>query len=130
MKINKVLFAAVAAVACAGAAMARPCGPRGGFHGGFHGGVVHHGGYHHHGGWGRGWGWGLGGFAAGYATASLWNRGYYSPYYYGSPYYAAPTYVAPAVQTVVTPPVTYATPAVQTVVAPATYAAPVVYRSW
>ncbi len=82
MKINKMLIAAVAAVACAGTAMARP---HGGFHGGYHHGGFrggyHHGGYrhHHHGGWGRGWGWGLGGFAAGYATASLWNRGYYSP---------------------------------------------------
>ena len=63
-----------------------------------------------------------------YATASLWNRGYYSPYYYGSPYYAAPVYTAPAVQTVVAP--TVVAPAVQTVVAPATYTAPVVYRSW
>ena len=84
---------------------------------------------HHHGGWGRGWGWGLGGFAAGYVTGSLWNRGCYSPYYapttYVAPTYVAPTYVAP---TVVTP--AYTAPAVQTVVSPAAYSAPVVYRSW
>lgn len=53
MKIKTVVVCA--AVLCAGACLARPCGP--GFHGGFHHPpAFHHGWHHHHHGgfWGRG----------------------------------------------------------------------------
>lgn len=128
MKTKTILVAAFAALVCAGTAVARP-GPRGfhGHRGGFHRGWGGHHHHHRHHCWNRGWGWGLGGFAAGYATAALFNRAYSAPYRYGTYYTAPVTYTAP----VVTAPVTYTAPVVQTTVAaPAVYTPPVVYRTW
>ena len=84
MTKGKSVVVAFAAVMCAGACLARPCGP--GHHGGWHRPPpIHHGwhgGYNHHGGyWGRGgchfWPGFVGGVVGGVVGTAL-TRPYYS----------------------------------------------------
>ena len=95
MTKGKSVVVAFVAVMCAGACLARPCGP--GRHGGWHRPPpIHHGwhgGYHHHGGyWGRGgchfWPGFVGGVVGGVVGTALTR-----------PYYSETVVVQPAVRT-------------------------------
>ena len=99
MTKGKTVVVAFAAVMCAGACLARPCGP--GRHGGWHRPPpIHHGwhgGYRHHGGyWGRGgchfWPGFVGGVVGGVVGTALTR-----------PYYSETVVVQPATTVVTTP---------------------------